>query len=269
MDNRPIGVFDSGLGGLTTVKELTSILPNEDIIYFGDTSRVPYGQRSPETIKRYAHQDISFLKSKGVKMIVSACGTASSVLSFEDLDNLLFTGVITPTSIAATRITRTKKVGVIGTSATIKSGAFKKAICNLDPTIEVFSQACPLFVPLVENGFTQKGNQVAALVAEQYLLPLVEANIDTLILGCTHYPILSDIIASVMGTGVTLLNSGQEAARRCRNLLEQNDMLNNTKSVKTCEFYVSDTVEDFEQNALTVLAQPITGKVYQIDIEQY
>lgn len=269
MDNRPIGVFDSGLGGLTTVKELIDLLPNEDIVYFGDTSRVPYGTRSRETVKRYALQDINFLKSKDVKIIVSACGTASSVLTFEDIDDLLYTGVIAPTCISAVKATINKRVGIIGTSATIKIGAFKSTLNSIDPSIEVFQEACPLFVPLVENGFTDSENQVSTLVAEQYLRPLVEAKIDTLILGCTHYPLLTDIIARVMGSNVALINSGQEAARRCLELLTENDMLNNTKSIKTREFYVSDTIEDFEHNAKPILRTPISGNVYKVDIEQY
>lgn len=271
MDNRPIGVFDSGLGGLTTVSELKKILPNENIIYFGDTGRVPYGTRSSETIKKYALQDIRFLQSSDVKLIIAACGTVSSVLTNADISSIgtEYTGVLKPTAINAARSSKNKRVGVIGTNATIKSGSYRKALSAIDSEIKVFEVACPLFVPLVENGFTARNCEVTILVARQYLAPLVEENIDTLILGCTHYPIIKDIISDIVGKDVALIDSGQQAARYSLELLTKNDMLNLDKSIKTCEFYISDTVLEFEKNATMILNEPIKGNVSKIDIEAY
>lgn len=269
MDNRPIGVFDSGLGGLTTVAELVKILPNENIIYFGDTGRVPYGPRSKETVKKYALQDINFLKSKDVKLIIAACGTASSVLSDSDILDVEYTGVIFPTAIEAFSQTKSKKIGVIGTTATIKSGAYNRALAKLDASIQVTTQACPLFVPLVENGFTNPDNEVTKLVARDYLYPLIQAGVDTLILGCTHYPIIHQIITNIMGDSVKLINSGQSAAQYSLSLLTDKGMLNYTKSIKSCKFYISDTVEEFEKNAMTILDVPLKGHIEKIDIELY
>ena len=269
MDNRPIGVFDSGLGGLTTVSQLIKILPNENIIYFGDTGRVPYGSRSKETVRKYALQDINFLKSKGVKMIIAACGTASSVISYSDVPDIEYTGVIVPTAIDAYNQTISKNIGVIGTTATIKSGAYNRALSKLDSDIIITPQACPLFVPLVENGFTNPDNQVTQLVAKDYLAPLINAGVDTLILGCTHYPIIHQIITNIMGSSVKLINSGKSAAQYTFKLLTDKNMLNYTKSIKTCEFYISDTVEEFQKNAMMILDVPLIGHIEKIDIEQY
>lgn len=271
MDNRPIGIFDSGLGGLTTVSELQRIMPNENIIYFGDTGRVPYGTRSRVTIQKYARQDINFLLSKNVKMIIAACGTASSVIS-EDIINDLsieYSGVPIPAAKAAANTTIQNRIGVIGTSATIRSGAYEKALFQINKEIQVFTNPCPLFVPLVENGFTDPDNEITRLTAEQYLAPLKEAGIDTLILGCTHYPIIKDIISKVMGSHVSLIDSGQEAARYACRLLTKKDMLNLTKRPAFSEYYISDTVEEFEKNAMTILKEPIHGHVEKIDIETY
>lgn len=271
MDNRPIGVFDSGLGGLTTIKELKSIMPNEDIIYFGDTGRVPYGTRSHETIQKYSRQDIRFLASQSVKFIIIACGTASSVITDQDFIGLdiSYTGVPFPASIAAAAATRNKRIGVIGTPATIKSGIYSKAMNSIDSTVRIFSAACPLLVPLVENGFIDRSNQVTRLVAEQYLSSLKKSNIDTLILGCTHYPIIKDIIGDIMGADVTLIDSGQEGARSAYNILQEKDMLNHSKKAGECRYYISDTVESFTENAALILSQPISGHVEKIDIEKY
>ena len=185
MDNRPIGIFDSGLGGLTAVKEILSILPQEDIVYFGDTGRVPYGTRSKETIMKYAKQDMAFLQSKNVKMIIAACGTVSSVAGhIGEALSLPFTGVLKPTALAACLATHKKRIGIIGTTATIKSGSYQKAILEINPDIQVFAQDCPLFVPLVENGFTSPDSDIVLSVIKHYLQPFMDADIDTLILGC-------------------------------------------------------------------------------------
>lgn len=267
MDNRPIGVFDSGLGGLTTVAELRKILPNEDIVYFGDTGRVPYGTRSREIIEKYAMQDITFLRSMDVKFIISACGTVSSVLSDRTIKQ--YTGVIAPASIAALTATTNKRIGIIGTTATIKSGSFESTIAQLDPEVATIGVACPLFVPLVENGFSARNCEVTRLVAKQYLASLADYGIDTLILGCTHYPIIKDIIKDILGSKVTLINSGQEAARYAHQLLCEQASLNDGEKAGNCKFFVSDTVIEFQQNASVILHEPIDGNVTRIDIENY
>ena len=219
--NHPIGVFDSGVGGLTAVKELRALLPHEDIVYFGDTSRAPYGNRSRDTILRYARQDVNFLLSQKVKMIIAACGTVSSVAaSMGQSLPVPFTGVVTPTCRAAVKATKNKRIGVIATAATIDSGSYRKELNALHPEIQVFEQPCPLFVPLVENAFIDPGDQVTNLVAQRYLSGLRGAGVDTLILGCTHYPIISAIISKAMGDQVTLIDSGRETAVYARPIAE-------------------------------------------------
>lgn len=271
MDNRPIGIFDSGLGGLTTFCELKRILPNENIIYFGDTSRVPYGTRSVETIRRYAKQDIAFLKSKNVKMIIAACNTATTVISQDDITEMAlpYTGVLKPAVISAIKATKNKRIGVIGTTATIASGAYEKTLLENGCDIQVFTQACPLFVPLVENGFTQKDNEVTTLVAKQYLEKLINSNVDTLILGCTHFPIISGIISSIMGKDVCLIDSGKEAGQVALDLLKQNDSLRFEKTLPNYQFFVSDTVKHFTINAPIILNEDVTLDVTKINIEDY
>lgn len=192
MDNRPIGVFDSGLGGLTAMRELIRTLPNESILYFGDTGRVPYGSRGREIIRKYAKQDMNFLIRHDVKAVLAACGTVSSVA--RDIGDALpvpYFDVLRPTARAAVEQTKNGKIGIIGTAATIASGSYRKEIERLAPKTEVFEQACPLFVPLVENAFVSPDDPIPRLTAERYLTPIREAGVDTLILGCTHYPIIS------------------------------------------------------------------------------
>lgn len=269
MNNNAIGVFDSGLGGLTCLKELNKLIPNENVIYFGDTARLPYGTRSRETILEYAHQDIAFVKSKNVKMIIAACGTVSSVLgSGKTADGgVPFTGVLLPAAQAACGMTRNGKVGVIGTEATIKSGSYGKAIRGIRPDVSVIGAACPLFVPLVENGFTARGNKVAQLVAEQYLAPIKKEGVDTLILGCTHYPILRDVISDFMGDSVTLISSGEEAAKYAYNMLMSREMLSDREENGTNTYYTSDSIELFEDNARAFLSS-INGDVYKVGIDE-
>lgn len=270
MDNRPIGVFDSGLGGLTAVKEMLLTMPHENIVYFGDTGRVPYGSRSRETILRYGKQDASFLKSMDVKMVIAACGTVSSVAG--DLGKELgipYTGVVRPTAEAAVRATENRKIGVIGTTATIKSGSYRSAIAALDPNITVFDRDCPLFVPLVENGFIADDEEVTRLVAQRYLTPLREAGVDTLILGCTHYPIIRNIISRVMGGNVTLIDSGRETALACREILKQRQLLCEREQDGDCSFFVSDRPEGFAQVAEIFLGRSIRRDVSHVEIELY
>lgn len=270
MDDRPIGVFDSGLGGLTAVKELEQILPEESIIYFGDTGRVPYGTKGRETILRYVKQDTAFLIQKGVKAILAACGTVSSVAG--NLDKSLgipYFDVIGPTAQAAAAATRNGKVGVIGTSATISSDSYRLALLKLNHKLEIFPQACPLFVPLVENAFVAPQDEVTRLVAERYLSPIREAGVDTLILGCTHYPIISPIIGSVMGRDVTLIDSGREAALSLAKVLGGLGMLQGSGKPRECGYYITDTPENFTSVAELFLGHSISGHTERIDIEKF
>lgn len=268
MNEKPIGVFDSGLGGLTVVRELNKVLPNENIVYFGDTGRVPYGTRSTQTIRNYAQQDIRFLLNMDVKMVIAACGTVSSVASdIVEALQMPATGVVKPTAQAAVRRTKNGKIGVIGTSATIGSGAFENEIHALNPDIQVFGQPCPLFVQLVENGWTDENDEVTLLAAKRYLKPLVEEGVDTLVLGCTHFPILAPIIAKVMGSGVALVDTGKETAHFALAALIEKDLLNTcAQSQGKTEFFVSDSVQGFSEIAGLFLGRDIGGDVAHVDI---
>lgn len=270
MDQRPIGVFDSGSGGLTAVREIRSILPSENIIYFGDTSRVPYGGRSPEILLHYARQDVHFLRSFDVKALLVACGTVSTnalpVLAAES--DIPILGVVEPACAAAAAATRNKKVGLIATSASVRSGAYERTLAAMDSTITVYAGACPLFVPLVENGRFHPGDTVIETVAREYLTPLRDTGIDTLILGCTHYPLLAEVIAGVMGSGVTLIDSGASAARALRQTLSDKDLLAQRAS-GTLTLYASDQPQDFGALAPQFLRRPLEGAVLPVDIERY
>ena len=269
MSEKSIGVFDSGLGGLTAVKELIKVLPQENIIYFGDTARVPYGNRSQKTIRRYAKQDANFLLSKGVKVIIAACGTVSSVATelYTDLP-VPFTGVVVPTATAAVKATKNGKIGIIGTSATIKSGSYKKEILRQDSSITVFQQDCPLFVSLVENGFISSEDEIVRLVVERYLCEMKKDGIDTLILGCTHFPIIARAISNYLGNNVRLIDSGRETALYAANILKKNDLLNKSDTSGSCSYYVSDTVESFRHTAEIFLGKSVEDEVRHINIEQ-
>lgn len=271
MDRRPIGVFDSGLGGLTTVRELCHLLPGEDIVYFGDTGRVPYGSRSKETIIRYARQDVAFLRTFDLKLIVIACGTVSTtaleILANENTIPVL--GVVVPAAAAAAAATRNGKIGLIGTQASIRSGAYETLIHRADPSAQVMVQPCPLFVPLVENGRFRPGDIVIETVAGEYLAPLKEAGVDTLVMGCTHYPLLEEIISAQMGPDVRLINAGTEGARAAAARLAANDALSGKTEGGTCRYFVSDRQEDFSRLASIFLGWDVTGTVGQVDISCY
>jgi len=243
--DRPIGVFDSGIGGLTVLKEIIRELPQESTIYLGDTARVPYGIRSAETVIRYSFENTSFLSSRDIKILVVACNTASSVSlqAVKDSVPIPVIGVIEPGAKAAVRATRNKKIGVIGTAATVHSSAYTKAIHAIDNTIQVFGLACPLFVPLVEEGWIT--GKITAMVAKQYLGSMKERGIDTLVLGCTHYPLLKKVIARVMGKEVTLIDSAVETSREISTLLEVFDLKREQKKSPSREFYVTDSPEPF------------------------
>lgn len=264
MDNRPIGVFDSGLGGLTTVREIMKEMPGEDIIYFGDTGRVPYGNKSRETILRYTKEDISFLLKNNVKLVIAACGTASSValpyLKNEYSVDLM--GVLEPTCEEAVRITRNGRIGVIGTYGTIKSEKYEQIIRSITSDVCVFSKACPLFVPLVENDYSE--TVAARLIAEDYLLELKTENVDTLILGCTHYPLLSGVISDIMGKEVTLINSGAMAAKKAKKCLTEKNALSD-KLVGHNTFYVSDDAEGFVKTGGIFLGEHIKAQVFSAE----
>lgn len=266
MDRSPIGVFDSGLGGLTVVRELKKLLPCEDIVYFGDTGRVPYGTRSRDTILRYAQQDMRFLLSKNVKMIIAACGTVSSILGDGVDVSVPFTGVVKPAAAAAVKATKNGKIGITGTQATISSKSYVKEIGALAPDAQLFEKACSLFVPVVENGFVGIDDPLPEIVVRRYLEPMMENGIDTLILGCTHFPILAPIISKVLGDSVTLIDAGAETARYAASLLTENDMLCKDGKAGKYSYYVSDRTDDFSVVAGTFLGEDISGSVDRVDI---
>ena len=258
-----IGVFDSGFGGLTAVKEILDIAPDAGIVFFGDTGRVPYGTRSRETIISYALQDARFLASKNVDAILVACGTVSSTAMPElrrEISVPVF-GVVEATAEAAVRATKNGRIGIIGTTATVNSGSYAGYIASLDPAIETFSTACPLFVPLVEEGMTSPDCEITRLAVEHYLAHFRDKGIDTLILGCTHYPVIADAISRAL-PGVTLINSGAESARKLRDL----GLL---VPGGAPEYYVSDSAEHFSRLASRFLGRPVEGSVEYVEIDKF
>lgn len=265
-----IGVFDSGLGGLTAVRELRRILPGEDIVYFGDTGRVPYGTRGRDIIVEYAKQDIAFLLSKGVKAVIAACGTVSSTLPAEVAASLPvpYMGVVESAARAAVLATKTGRIGVIGTPATVASGSYPAAIRRLMPGAAITATACPLFVPLVENGYFGVQNPVTRLVAQDYLKDVKSAGVDTLILGCTHYSLIAPVLVDLMGPGVTLVDVGRAAAQSARHMLERTGLLRAPRQGKV-EYYVSDSTEQFDRLAHIFLGEYAGGSVQRIDIDAY
>lgn len=269
-DLRPIGVFDSGLGGLTVLRELEKLLPNENIVYFGDTGRVPYGTKSNETIRSYALQDERFLLSKNVKYIVAACGTVSAVAA-DTADSLPvgFMGVVENAVIDAVNSTENKKIGVIGTQATINNGAHKRLIEELIPDAEVITVGCPLFVPLVEDGWFSADDAVVLGVCEKYLKPIIDNGCDTLILGCTHYPVLIDAIRRTVGENVKLINMGVSTAKAVKRELEKSGLLNNSGKPAERKLYVSDKTAAFKTVAGILLGDSIDDKdVSLVDISR-
>ncbi len=260
-DKRAIGVFDSGLGGLTVVKELIKELPDEDIVYFGDTGRVPYGTRSVETIRKYTLQDEKFLLQNDVKLIVAACGTVSSVAADTALElPVPFFEVVSHASVSAVKATKNGKIGVIGTNATVKSEQHKKHILNIKPDAKVLTVSCPLFVPLVEEGWYSADDVVVTETVARYLRPIFDFGADTLILGCTHYPVLSDAIRKVMGDKVTLINAGTSTAIAVKDYLIQNNLQTDNKVGKH-SFFVSDKPDSFRNQASVLLGEDINETV--------
>ena len=269
MDSRAIGVFDSGLGGLTTVKKLAQLLPGEDIIYLGDTGRVPYGSRSKETIVKYSRQAADFLAGFDIKAMVIACNTACSS-AFDMIDgyyNMPVYEVVTTPAKTAVLCTKNGKIGVIGTAATIRSGAYEAAIKKIAPDTLVYSVACPLFVPFVENGRIAVDDIAVLTIAGDYLSDLCETGVDTLIMGCTHYPLLRGVISKVIGKNVTLVDSGAETAK-----LVASDI--NVKVIKapdgakgTIKYYVTDSIDGFSALASRYMESDVQGMVEQIMLE--
>lgn len=250
-------MFDSGIGGLTVLKEVRKLLPHEHILYLGDTARVPYGNKSSRTITKYALESAIFLLTKGIKILVIACNTSSS-LALNILKKKLpipVLGVIDPGAKEAVRHSNNKRIGVIGTKATVKSMAYVKAIRRLDPDVEVLSKACPLFVPIAEEGL--EGDKIAYFVAEKYLNELKMSSIDTLVMGCTHYPILKGVIGTFMGDDVTIVDTGRETAREVKKTLEQKKIINNVGK-GGAEYFVTDSPESFQEVGSRFLGEDIT-----------
>ena len=268
MNSEPIGIFDSGVGGLTVTREIMRQLPRENLIYFGDTARVPYGSKSKQTIIRYSTQIVNFLKTKQVKAIVIACNTASA-LALEELKQIVdipVIGVVWPGAISAAEATKTMNVGIIGTAATIKSEIYNKYLHQLNPDITVVTKPCPLFVPLVEEGLIE--DRVTEDIAGRYLGEFKEYNVDALVLGCTHYPLLSNTIRRVLGDGIKLVNPAYETAKSLKKLLTEQGKLNTSKEEVHHEYYVSDMTDQFAPFADRVLPFRV-DKIRVVNIEKY
>lgn len=264
----PIGVFDSGIGGLTVARELLQGLPHESIVYFGDTARVPYGPKSPETVQRYSREAAAFLMSRDVKMVVIACNTATAH-AFETLSDELSVpviGVVEPGARAAARASQTGRIGVIGTVGTIASGAYDYAVRRLVADARVYAQPCPLFVPLIEEGWTER--PATRLVAEEYLKPLREVDIDVLILGCTHYPLLTPVLRAVLGESVTLVDSAHETALEVKRILTEQGLMRTAASPPAHEFFASDSPMRFREVGRQFLGGKILD-VARVDVENY
>jgi glutamate racemase len=257
MNQLPIGIFDSGVGGLTVLHAVAERLPHENLTYLGDTARVPYGTKSAATVERYAIEDAAFLIEKGIKLLVVACNTASAMARErlrQEFDVPILT-VLGPGARMAARTTRNRRVGVIATEATVESGAFVRAIHEANGDIEVVQQACPLFVSLVEEG--EIHSPIARLVVEKYLSGLHQHDIDTLVLGCTHYPLLKSVIAAVMGEQVALVDSAAATAAEVENLLRDKQLLNEQITPGTRRFYVTDAARRFQRIAERIFGEPL------------
>lgn len=267
-DNRAIGVFDSGLGGLTVVSELMREMPEESIVYFGDTGRVPYGTRSRETIRKYASEDEAFLLKNDVKLIIAACGTVSSVAS--DTSKQLpvpYFEVVSHAAYSAARVTKNGRIGVLGTAATVKSGKHEKFIKDVLPEAEVTACACSLFVSLVEEGWIADDDPIVIETAKRYLKPIVDARADTVILGCTHFPVLRGAIKNIVGTEVTLVDAGTATANAIKKYLNDNALAADSKSRPHHKFFVSDKPNSFCNTATRLLGKKVNDEdIKQVDL---
>ena len=267
MDNRPIGIFDSGLGGLTAVRELNRLLPHERILFFGDTANIPYGMKDRDTIIRLAKNDIRFLLQRNVKLVIAACGTVSSNLPEEDRSVLPvpFFGIIRPAAEAAVRSTANHRIGILGTSATVKSGTFAEEVLKTDPSAHVVQQECPLFVELVESGRTSPEDPYVCEITRKYLEKLIDEQCDTVILGCTHFPLLKDAIVRCLSPDTVLIDSGKEIARSVYGYLTENDRLNSSGHYGV-SYFVSGDPEHFCELAAPFLGQDVSGKVTKSEL---
>lgn len=265
---KPIGVFDSGIGGLTVVKEIMNILPNEDIIYFGDTARVPYGNKSQDTIIKFSLQISRFLQTKDVKAIVIACNTASAFAldAVKEQFDIPIIGVISPGARSAVKSTKNNKIGIIGTEGTVSSGAYSKKINTIKNSFEIYSTPCPLFVPIVEEGWSEK--EVSYMIAREYLEEMKNKEIDTLVMGCTHYPLLNNVVQNVMGEKVALINPARETALELRDILIENNISNSEDYKGSYKYYVSDNPNKFIKVGERFLSEKIEN-ILEIDIEEY
>jgi len=264
---QPIGIFDSGVGGLTVFKEIRRQLPAENIIYLGDTARVPYGIRSPKTVVKYSMANTDFLRSQNVKLLVIACNTASAVATqaLREICDIPVIDVVVPGARRAVAATGNKCVGIIGTEGTIRSGAYEKAIKRLDERISIYTQACPLFVPLAEEGWCASEDQVVLLTAQRYLAPLTSCGIDTLVLGCTHYPILKAAIQKTVGETITLIDSAEETAAEVAAVLQSRKIINSSVNSGLNKFYLTDIPHRFTETGRLFLGQELEN-VSVIDI---
>jgi glutamate racemase len=253
----PIGVFDSGIGGLTVARELMRQLPHESLIYFGDTARVPWGNKSADTVRRYSREIFDFLVARGVKLVVVACNTASAhaLESLARQGSVPVEGVIEPGARAAVGATRNGRIGVIGTVGTVRSGAYARAIRSFDGAAEVVERACPLLVPIVEEGWLD--HQATKLITREYVLPLLSHGIDTLVLGCTHYPLLKPLLGEVMGPGVTLIDSAEQTAASVAQALAASTLHAPTDAPGGLHLVVSDAPEQFEKLAARFLGREL------------
>lgn len=267
MDNRPIGVFDSGVGGLTVVKEVMKVMPHENIVYFGDTARLPYGSKSKEAVTKFSKQDVRFLLTKDVKAIIVACNTASSnsLDALQAAFDVPIFGVIEAGVGEALRATKNNRIGIIGTAATVRSGAYKDMICQKNAEISVFSKACPLFVPLAEEGWTE--NEVATLTAKSYLAELMEKKVDSVVLACTHYPLLKRCIGEVIGEDVKLVDPARATAKQVKRYLQTNEILNESQIDGSRHFFLSDKTDMFTSICKKALKKHYEAEI--IDIEQF
>lgn len=255
----PIGIFDSGIGGLTVAHEVMRQLPHESLIYFGDTARVPYGPKSPETVRRYSREIVGFLRDQGVKSIVIACNTATAhaLEALREEQSLPVLGVVEPGARAALAATRSGHVGVIGTAGTIKSGAYERALRALDQKVRITVRACPLFVPLIEEGWTDA--EATRLIAEEYLRPLRDARVDTVVLGCTHYPLIKPLLHRVLGEEVRLIDSAEETAAETARELSRRGLATDAAQEPTYRFVASDDPLMFLQLGQRFLGGAIEG----------
>lgn len=266
--NQPIGIFDSGIGGLTVVKQLTNLLPHEDFIYFGDTARVPYGTRSNKLIKQYALEDTAFLQQFNIKLLVVACNTVSAVAMdlLESFLEIPVTGVILPGVETALNETKNNRIGIIGTTATATSGAYEKRINSISPDKMAISQACPLLVPLVEEGWLEE--EITRLAIAKYLKSMLNKSIDTLILGCTHFPVLANLIQQVVGEKITLIDSGKETAKKVKQILSKLNLNNPETHQSKFKFFVSDIPAKFNEIGTMFLGRPVVN-AQQVDFDNF